>query len=256
MFHRYQSVREARICWRNLVRNICRVHYSPFTKVICYRIYDPEPSPVPISPGALPPNSDRPAKIPGSLPTETKHDGRQRFANTPIYEQLTTNVPDIAMSFTDLKFPYGPFVPHWIPRQYIENYFSYHQADDCLVLNTTVEEVRKIKSDRWRLVLRKYDAAREIDIWWQEDFDALVIANGHYSVPFVSTSLPRHDYTNSSLDTSRKRPRGIHQSVSRSSRALQSLSDTPPLHRSASSSDWKLCEWARCRHATPSLQIM
>jgi hypothetical protein len=69
-----------------------------------------------------------------------------------------TNVPDIAMSFTDLPFPYGPFVPHHIPRQYIENYFAFHRCDSsgCLILNTTVEDVTSLPCDRWRLILRRY----------------------------------------------------------------------------------------------------
>lgn len=95
------------------------------------------------------------------------------------------------MSFTDLPFPYGPFTPHWIPKQYIENYFSWHRTDDLLVLNTTVEDVALIDraSERWRLTLRRPDATRDEEEWWQEEFDALIIANGHYSVPFVSGPL-------------------------------------------------------------------
>ncbi|KAJ0332686.1 hypothetical protein COL5a_001406 [Colletotrichum fioriniae] len=39
--------------------------------------------------------------------------------------------------------------------------------------------------EQWRLTLRKFDAARNVDVWWQEVFDAVVFANGHYSVPYV-----------------------------------------------------------------------
>ena len=97
------------------------------------------------------------------------------------------------MSYSDLPFPYGPFVPHWIPKQYIETYFSWHQADSTLVLNTTVEDVLHIGSGRWRLTLRRYDPANDLDNWWREDFDALILANGHYSVPFVSRYLTHVD---------------------------------------------------------------
>lgn len=94
------------------------------------------------------------------------------------------------MCFSDSPFAYGPFVPHHIPRQYVESYFSHHGTDSFLSLSTTVEDVSVIKPsntsrERWRLTLRKYDAARHVDIWWEEEFDAVVIANGHYSVPFV-----------------------------------------------------------------------
>lgn len=106
-----------------------------------------------------------------------------------------TNVPDIAMSFSDSRFAYGPFAPHWIPRQYIENYFSQHKTDDILVLNATVEDVTRIdavdRPEQWRLTLRRFDPARNVDVWWQEIFDAVVFANGHYSVPYVcSISYP------------------------------------------------------------------
>lgn len=103
-----------------------------------------------------------------------------------------TNVPDIAMSFSDARFAYGPFVPHDVPRQYLQNYFSTHKVDKFLELNTTVEDVSIVKSttkekdDGWKLTLRKHDAVRDVDIWWEEYFDVVIIANGHYTVPFVS----------------------------------------------------------------------
>ena len=97
------------------------------------------------------------------------------------------------MSFSDRRFSYGPFPPHWVPQQYIANYFSEHRTDKLLVLNTTVEDLSKVSSTRdkdgWRLVLRRYDAVKNVDVWWEEEFDAVIIANGHYSVPFVSNSF-------------------------------------------------------------------
>ncbi len=91
------------------------------------------------------------------------------------------------MSLSDRPFPYGPFVPHWIPKQYLAEYVAFHGQDRNLVLNTTVEDITHLSStDGWRLTLRKHDPSRNVDEWWQEEFDAVVLANGHYSVPFVS----------------------------------------------------------------------
>lgn len=96
------------------------------------------------------------------------------------------------MSFSDARFAYGPFVPHHVPRQYLENYVSTHQLDALLVTNTTVEDISRrppaagtAGGHRWTLTLRRYDVARRVDLWWEEDFDFVVLANGHYSVPFV-----------------------------------------------------------------------
>jgi cation diffusion facilitator CzcD-associated flavoprotein CzcO len=94
------------------------------------------------------------------------------------------------MSFSDQRFAYGPFAPHWIPKQYIETYFSLHKLDALLVLNTTVEDLSRSKArDGWTLILRRYDPIRKVDEWWEERFDAVVLANGHYSVPFVRVML-------------------------------------------------------------------
>src|SRR5437667_10782291 len=43
--------------------------------------------------------------------------------------------------------------------------------------------------ERWKLKLRKHDTLRDVDIWWEEIFDAVGLANGHYSVPFVFLPL-------------------------------------------------------------------
>lgn len=104
------------------------------------------------------------------------------------------------MSFSDIPFPYGPFAPHHVPKQYIESYFSHHKTDSLLSLNTTVEDISLVKpesgsisqsaSEKWKLILRQHDPVRKVDIWWEETFDCVVLANGHYTVPYVRTHLP------------------------------------------------------------------
>jgi cation diffusion facilitator CzcD-associated flavoprotein CzcO len=95
------------------------------------------------------------------------------------------------MSFSDLPFGDGPFVTHDVPCEYLKNYFSTHKLNHLLVLNTTVEDVSKhpesIKGkERWNLTLKRYDQERKVDEWWEEEYDAVIFGNGHYSVPFVS----------------------------------------------------------------------
>lgn len=93
------------------------------------------------------------------------------------------------MSLAGIPFPYGPFVPHHVPKQYIENYFAVHRTDRYLVLGTTVEDVSRATGsrDKWVLTLRQRDPVDHVDWWWTEEFDAVVFANGHYSVPYVGT---------------------------------------------------------------------
>jgi cation diffusion facilitator CzcD-associated flavoprotein CzcO len=97
------------------------------------------------------------------------------------------------MSFSDIPFPGGPFVPHDVPCEYLRKYFSAHQLTSILVLNTTVEDVSKLPSpkgrERWKLTLRRHDPQSNVDEWWEEEFDAVIFGNGHYSIPYVSFSL-------------------------------------------------------------------
>ncbi|KAH8647112.1 hypothetical protein BX600DRAFT_476148 [Xylariales sp. PMI_506] len=166
-------------------------------------IYDADPQPeLQIHPGALPPDIDPPLNVPDALPAVLAPSTQERYSKTPVYNSLTTNVPDIAMSFSDKRFAYGPFAPHYVPQQYIADYFSSHRTDSFLVLNTTVEDISRIPpseagsgAERWKLVLRKYDSSRHIDIWWEETFDAVVLANGHYAVPYIPPVKGLEAYT-------------------------------------------------------------
>ncbi|KAF2498173.1 FAD/NAD(P)-binding domain-containing protein [Lophium mytilinum] len=163
-------------------------------------IYDADPiPPIEMFPGALPPKTDPPLSIPKSLPTSTPPNRQERFEKTPIYDSLTTNVPDIAMSFSDIPFPGGPFVPHEVPCQYLEDYVAAHKLGSLLVFNTTVEDVSKLPSpkgrERWKLTLRRHDPDRSVDEWWEEEFDAVVFGNGHYSVPFIPSVKGLKTYT-------------------------------------------------------------
>ncbi|KAM3479276.1 hypothetical protein MY5147_001757 [Beauveria neobassiana] len=125
-----------------------------------------------------------------ALKAENYFDRIRVFERRETAGGTCTNVPNIAMTFSDALLPYGPFAPHYIARQYVENYFALHQTDTLLQTNTTVEDLARSPLSRhngqgeWKLTLRKYDAARQVDEWWQEFYDAVVLANGHYAVPY------------------------------------------------------------------------
>ncbi|GFP55635.1 thiol-specific monooxygenase [Trichoderma asperellum] len=42
--------------------------------------------------------------------------------------------------------------------------------------------------------LTKYDALQDADVWWEETFDAVVLANGHYSVPTIPNVKGLNEY--------------------------------------------------------------
>ncbi|EME39104.1 hypothetical protein DOTSEDRAFT_56601 [Dothistroma septosporum NZE10] len=140
-------------------------------------------------------NADAPLPIPQTLPTMTPKSDQPRFAESTVYPYLETNVVAEAMEFSQEPFPsqvsqmsqslYGPTSPfrHWSAVQgYIKDLVKRNGYEDTITYNTTVEKAEKI-GPVWQLTLRK--GGKEHDYWWQEDFDALIVASGHYNVPYI-----------------------------------------------------------------------
>lgn len=137
-------------------------------------------------------------EIPTRLPSLASPAPEDVTARTAIYEGLDSNVGAKAMAFTHTPFPesnsasstrnlgrLNPTRPFRVVRKYLEDIFQdyLHLAS----LNTTVEKVEKL-DQKWTLTLRQsghLDDTSPKDYWWQEHFDAVIVASGHYSVPFT-----------------------------------------------------------------------
>jgi cation diffusion facilitator CzcD-associated flavoprotein CzcO len=112
-----------------------------------------------------------------------------------VYPYLETNVDDVPMAFSKEPVPvqrsslsiskHGedtPFRHHSVMREYIAGLVNRNGYEQLVSYNTAVELAQKV-DDEWRLVLRS-DGATE-DEWWEERFDAVIVASGHYSVPYI-----------------------------------------------------------------------
>ncbi|KAH6686480.1 thiol-specific monooxygenase [Plectosphaerella plurivora] len=145
-------------------------------------------------------NADLAVPIPAQLPAQTAKSAQinshqLRFSDSALHDNLHSNIIPSIMSFTQEPFPdklsertlekYGPGAPfrhREVIREWIEGIFTRNGNDKLLELNTTVE--RAVKSDgEWVLTLRKETPGK--DFWWEERFDALVVASGHYNVPWL-----------------------------------------------------------------------
>lgn len=122
-----------------------------------------------------------------------------RHAETSVYPLLETNVDAAVMEFSNEPIPEArtelsikrhgldtPFRHHTTIQEYIEGLLNRNGYQNFVEYNTTVEKVNKLKeSGKWRLTLRRSQADEGEDHWWTEDFDAVLVANGHFTVPFV-----------------------------------------------------------------------
>lgn len=76
----------------------------------------------------------------------------------------------------------SPFRHHSVIQNYVAGLVNRRGYEKFVSYDTTVELAEKTGKE-WRLVLRKVGAGQ--DEWWEERFDAVVVANGHYHVPYI-----------------------------------------------------------------------
>jgi cation diffusion facilitator CzcD-associated flavoprotein CzcO len=118
-----------------------------------------------------------------------------RYSDTPQHENLHSNIDPTIMSYTQYPFPTtvsekllekygpgGPFRDREVIREWVEDIFVKNGHHKLVELNTTVEHAEK-KDGKWVLTLRKEGPYK--DLWWQEIFDAIVVASGHYNIPWI-----------------------------------------------------------------------
>ncbi|KAL5000189.1 hypothetical protein BDV10DRAFT_39327 [Aspergillus recurvatus] len=153
--------------------------------------------------------ADKPVEIPASLPCYTPPVKAHRYTDSHIYPNLHTNVDASVMEYSgsDERIPtvrsewsiglHGedtPFRHHEVICGYVESLLNRSGYQGLVEYNTTVERaVKDEEKDAWVLTLRKAGKEGEgkegMDYWWTETFDALVVASGHYHVPYVP-SIP------------------------------------------------------------------
>ena len=144
-------------------------------------LYTPEAPPPPPAPQTDPyhaPDAPLPARNPGSK-------GEGPVYMTPMYDELHANIVGTLMQFNrGIAFPKDArvFPSREVIREYVVRY-----AQDVKHLIRFCREVVEVKGrmvdgiERWDLVAKSTVTGEEE----RDTYDAVVVANGHYSVPFV-----------------------------------------------------------------------
>ncbi|KAK6454465.1 flavin-containing monooxygenase [Scheffersomyces xylosifermentans] len=129
---------------------------------------------------------------------------QERFEETPSYQGITTNIIEKMMTYSDVNQWTVPgvedpeerkYVNGLVVKDYIEAYITRNLDNDkfSLIQNSTVEDVEKIPKQvsspdeipyKFRLTIRQ-PLNEESDVWYQEDFDSVVVATGHYHIPQI-----------------------------------------------------------------------
>lgn len=116
-------------------------------------------------------------------PTWSKSSKKPLFSS-PMYDHLHANIPKDIMCYSDQAFPSSSWL---LPdRQDIEDYLIEYAARirHTIRFNEQVQEVRPSQDagqEKWELTSKSMITEEST----KHKYDAIVVANGHYSAPFV-----------------------------------------------------------------------
>jgi cation diffusion facilitator CzcD-associated flavoprotein CzcO len=123
---------------------------------------------------------------PPDPPLPAREDGGPPVFPSPMYEKLHANIFGFLMNFTNLKFPAGSWI--FPSRENIQSYVVEYAQDVRHMIKfcfevTSLRLEPEADRDKWRLTARSTVNDDSVD----EIYDAVVVANGHYSIPYIPT---------------------------------------------------------------------
>ncbi|OWZ24763.1 Flavin-binding monooxygenase [Phytophthora megakarya] len=106
-----------------------------------------------------------------------KYDDAADAPSSVLYKSLHTNLPTSIMQLKDFPFQTGlPSYPsHANVLAYLQNYAKHFGVDEFVRTNTTVTSVSKV-GNQWKISVKSNEKGV-----YDEEFDRLVVANGHFN---------------------------------------------------------------------------
>ncbi|KAF2767446.1 FAD/NAD(P)-binding domain-containing protein [Teratosphaeria nubilosa] len=107
---------------------------------------------------------------------------------TPIYDRLESNLPRGLMGFSELDWPEDcQLLPeHEEVLKYLERYAR--DVWHLIQFNTQVLDVRFVEGEEWTVKVQEVSQDRMGGVQTHH-FDAVVVANGHFNVPYIPDVL-------------------------------------------------------------------
>ncbi|KAI8885844.1 FAD/NAD(P)-binding domain-containing protein [Backusella circina FSU 941] len=101
---------------------------------------------------------------------------------SPIYESLHTNLPHTVMCFKDVPFPEDtPYFPtHRHVLSYVQRFAVEQNLMPMVRLSTQVENVQ-FEKGVWTVTATNIESG----IKSHDEFEAVIVANGHYTIPYI-----------------------------------------------------------------------
>ncbi|ODQ82873.1 hypothetical protein BABINDRAFT_30557 [Babjeviella inositovora NRRL Y-12698] len=114
-----------------------------------------------------------------------------QWSRSGVYSDLFTNVPNRFTRFSYLKHNESfsdktrliyPFLSGAELTSSIEQFVETEGLNEYIRTHTRVENIQR-KNGKWKVTARR--SGIESEEWYTEEFDAVVVSNGHYTVPSI-----------------------------------------------------------------------
>lgn len=121
------------------------------------------------------------------------YNDKLEWKRSGVYADLFTNIPSRFVRFSyqpnepeylDEKRVIYPFLSQYELSKRIEDFIENENLNEYIRFNTRVEKVTKNSNNKWVITVRQISKDLK-EHWYQEEFDAIILSNGHYTVPNI-----------------------------------------------------------------------
>ncbi|KAI5967509.1 hypothetical protein KGF57_000349 [Candida theae] len=120
------------------------------------------------------------------------------WSRSGIFPFLFTNIPTRFTRYSYLPITHNdksrsifPFLTHQELSERFSDFIQDNELGKYIRLNSPVERVEK-EGDKWVVTVRKKDGNKSS--WYSQSFDYVVVANGHYTLPYIPNIPGLADY--------------------------------------------------------------
>jgi cation diffusion facilitator CzcD-associated flavoprotein CzcO len=115
-------------------------------------------------------------------------DSHNNPIHSSMYKSMRTNLPKEVMAFPDFPFPSTnhSFLHHTEVRAYLDKYTDHFDVRKYIRFNTSIRHVSPVNNSAgWMITVENLSTGETTT----SNFEAVVVCNGHYSVPNIPDDL-------------------------------------------------------------------
>lgn len=116
-------------------------------------------------------------------------------SKTGLYDNFMSNVPEELMKYDDEALAtvqsdttastISPLTNLERIKYFLNSFVTKNNLPAKFRMNTSIEYLEKSGTNKWVIVAKRSPPKKNYDEWYVEEFDAVVVANGHFQIPYI-----------------------------------------------------------------------